>query len=41
VLQVDSAPYCSNQEQWMKDLHPLKRRKDEGTLHKIEWENGS
>src|SRR5262249_17581079 len=31
----------SNQEQWMKDLHPLKRRKDEGTLHKIEWENGS
>jgi hypothetical protein len=31
----------SNQEQWMKDLHPLKRRKDEGTLHRIEWENGS
>ena len=25
----------------MKDLHPLKRRKNEGTLHKIEWENGS
>ena len=25
----------------MKDLHPLKRRKDEGTLHRIEWENGS
>jgi len=25
----------------MKDLHPLKRRKDEGTVHKIEWENGS
>jgi hypothetical protein len=24
----------------MKGLHLLKRLKDEGTLHKIEWENG-
>ena len=25
----------------MKDLCPLKWGRDEGTLHKIEWENGS
>jgi hypothetical protein len=31
----------SNQKPWMKRLHPLKRRRDEGTQHKIEWENGS
>jgi len=30
----------ANQEQWQKDLHPLKSGVD-GTMHKIEWANGS
>lgn len=32
----------SNQEPWLKTANPLGgMRKDEGTLHKIQWENGS
>lgn len=30
-----------NQPEWLKRLHPLKSRKDEGTQHEIEWSNGS
>lgn len=31
----------SQQEEWQRRLHPLKRGSSEGTLHLIEWENGS
>jgi hypothetical protein len=30
-----------NQPDWMRAIHPLKRNSAEGTLHAIEWANGS